>query len=75
MTEEARRLDQNNSEDDPDLCKPCPHCGMKMEMGSLRVAGDGITRVFIEAQSDQEYLHLSVCFCRECGNVILFTER
>jgi hypothetical protein len=75
MTEEERKFDQNNSEGDPDFHKSCPHCGMEMEIGFLRVSGDGITRVFIETQSNQEYLPLSVCFCRECGNVIIFAGR
>lgn len=75
MSEENRSLIQNNSEGEPDRCKTCPDCGMRMEMGSLNVGGDGITRVFIEAKPNQEYLPLSVCFCRDCGNVILFTGK
>lgn len=78
MTEEERGLEQNNPTGDPDVCKPCPNCGMRMEMGALQTGGKGATRVFIEPQSAQEsqseYIQLSVCFCRDCGKVVLFTE-
>lgn len=79
MTDKDRVPEENNQEDEPELCKPCQYCGSEMELGIFSVGGDGITRVYIEAKSNQEpqpeYLPLSVCFCRDCGNVELFTGR
>jgi hypothetical protein len=77
MTENETSSDQSNIESSPEPCESCPCCGNNMEMGILQVGGHGITRVFIDARSGQEnkpeYLPLSVCFCRDCGNVFLFT--
>lgn len=61
------------------MLKRCPNCGGELEIGGLYSPERGISRVYFsfKNRTTDEPIDLPVlaAVCRECGNVILFTER
>ncbi|MBN1876095.1 MAG: hypothetical protein JXA33_17860 [Anaerolineae bacterium] len=74
-------MDKRKFEPEPDnvlprvRLTPCPNCGGEMHHGSLRIAGQLDSQVFVEDRSceEEEYQSLDVWVCSECGYVELHT--
>jgi hypothetical protein len=75
MADEKQEISDQNKGKNFQGCESCPNCGSQMKQGTLQVAGDHITSVYIEDAEKSEneigYVPLSVCFCLSCGHVSL----